>query len=399
MTARKAVIVIPTYNEKDNIVPLIEKILEQKQRLKNLEIEILVSDSHSPDGTQEEVKKRFKGNPNIHTLDVVERGIGVGLIKGFDFAVKNLDADILVQMDADFSHDPTDLPKLLLPLGPKFNLVLGSRFVKGGTVNYPFVRRQLAFWANFLARVLTGFRNIHEWTTSFRAFTADFYRTLDKEKLLWRSKSFLFQTAFLYEALRSGAKVHEVPIVFTDRRAGKTKMQTGRYIFELLKFLLTIRYRRHTILIKFLIVGMIGFGIYSILMWLFYDSPFLSFMPAKHTAWRFWFFSHKDFRLLISSVISIEAAVISNFLWHENWTFKERLKKGRIFTRFWQFHIISIGSPLIQLASVNILTPYFGFPWIISSAIGVLIGLIWNYLWNTRVIWRGRGITAQLAAR
>jgi len=399
MTAKKAVVVIPTYNEKENIVPLIEKILENQKKFKNLELEVLVSDSHSPDGTQDEVKKRFKSNPHVHTLDVVERGIGVGLIKGFDFAVKNLDADILVQMDADFSHNPKDLPKLLLPLGPKFNLVLGSRFVKGGENRLTFIRRKFSFWANFLSRLLLGEWRVHEWTTSFRAMTSDLYKSIDKEKIPWRSKSFVFQTAFLYEALKSGAKIHEVPIVFEDRKAGKTKIQIFRYIFDLLKFLLTIRYRKNTILIKFLIVGTIGFIVYTIFMFVFYDSSLIPFMPQKNTVWGFRQFSHPDLRIFISSIISIEAAIISNFLWHENWTFKERLKKGKLVTRLWQFHIISVGSPLIQLASVNILTPYFGLPWIISSAIGVLIGLIWNYFWNTRVVWRGRSIVAASEAR
>jgi len=389
MTARKAVVVIPTYNEKENIVPLIEKILENQKKFKNLDLEVLVSDSHSPDGTKDLVEKRFQKDPHVHTLDVIERGIGVGLIKGFDFATEVLKADILVSMDADFSHNPKDLPKLLLPLGPKFNLVIGSRFSKGGENRLSFIRRKFSFWANFLSRLLLGEWRIHEWTTSFKAFTADLYKSINKDNIPWKAKSFVFQTAFSHELIRSGAKVHEVPIVLEDRKAGKTKMQTFRYIFELLKFLLTIRYRKNTILVKFLIVGTIGFIVYSILMWLFYDSPFLPFMPAKNTAWGFWRFSHKDLRLFISSVVSIEASVISNFLWHENWTFKERLKEGRLVTRFFQFHIVSIGSPLIQLASVNTLTPYFGFPWLVSSAIGVLIGLIWNYLWNTRVVWRG----------
>ncbi|OGD86214.1 hypothetical protein A2Z23_02000 [Candidatus Curtissbacteria bacterium RBG_16_39_7] len=399
MTAGKAVVVIPTYNEKENIVPLVEKILETSKKIKKLELEVLVSDSHSPDGTLDEVKKKFQVNPHVHTLDVIDRGIGVGIICGFDFAVKNLAADVLVQMDADFSHDPKDLPKLILPLGPKFNLVIGSRFVKGGENRLSSLRRWLSYWANFVSRILTGFRNIHEWTTSFRAMTADLYKSINKDKIPWKAKSFVFQTSFLYEALRSGAKIHEVPIIYTDRRVGHTKIQITKYIFELLRFLLTIRYRKHTILVKFLIVGTIGFIVYSIFMWLFYDSPFLPFMPQKNAVWGFWRFSHADLRIFISSIIAIEAAVISNFLWHENWTFKERVKKGRFITRIWQFHIISIGSPLIQLTSVNILTPYFGFPWLISSAIGVLIGLVWNYIWNTRVIWRGKGAAAQLAAR
>jgi dolichol-phosphate mannosyltransferase len=390
MTAKKVVVVVPTYNEKENIVLLIEKILDQAKKIKNLDFQVLISDSHSSDGTQEAIKKAFAENPKVHVLDVSERGIGVGLIKGFDYGVKDLGADILVSMDADFSHDPKDLPKLILPLGPKFNLVIGSRFARGGENRLPFIRRQFAFWANFLARLLLGIWEIREWTTSFRALTSDLYKSIDKERIPWRAKSFVFQTAFLYEALKSGAKIHEVPIIFEDRKLGKAKIQVVRYIFELLKFLLIIRYRKNTILVKFLIVGTIGFIVYSIFMWVFYDSPFLPFMPQKNTTWGFWRLTHADLRLFISSVISIEASIMSNFLWHENWTFKKRLKKGRLVTRFWQFHIIAIGSPLIQLASVNILTPYFGLPWLISSAIGVLIGLTWNYLWNTQVVWRRR---------
>lgn len=387
---KRIVVVVPTYNEKDNIVPLISLVLEQEKRLSGFDLHVLVSDSHSPDRTIEEVQKAFPKNPKVHTLDVRERGIGVGLVKGFNLARDRYLADILVSMDADFSHSPKDLPKLVEGLEEKYDLVLGSRFVAGGRLEIPLIRRIFSYGASLLSRVFSGYFSIKEWTTSYRAITTRFYSKIDLDRVPWRAKTFVFQTAFLYQTLSQGARVRETPITFTDRRAGRTKMQVIRYIFDVLKFLIKVRFRRNEIEVKFIVVGVIGFIINTLLLYLFYDSPLFFFLPPKFTPWGIFGLSHPDFRLFIASVLAVEGAIVSNFLWHENWTFRKRQKIGRVVTRFWQFNITALGSPVITVATVNILTPYFGIYYLVSNAIGVLLGMTWNYILNTRIIWRGK---------
>lgn len=383
-----AVIIVPTFNEAENIKLLIPAILAQNTKLTNIELNVLVSDSHSEDNTAEIVKKMARLDNRIHFLDVVQRGIGVGLMKGFDYAIEKLDADILGQMDADFSHDPDDLTKLFAALKGETNLVIGSRFAKGGANRLPITRQIFSRGASTVARLLTGYLKVREWTTSYRLFTADLYRKINRDRIPWQSTSFVFQIAFVVESLRAGAKIAEVPIIFTDRRFGQSKMNTFKYIVHVLAYCLQVRKQRSAILIKFLIVGTIGFIINTFALFTLYDTAIFP-LPAKNTSWNIANFAHPDARLFVASVIAVETSIISNFFWHEKWTFRRRPKKGAVYFRFLRFNVVGIFSPIIQIATVNILTPVFGIYYLISNAIGVFLGLTWNWLWNTRVIWRG----------
>lgn len=388
MSQKIAVIVVPTLNEAENIDLLIPAILAQQEKLPDIDLHVLVSDSHSEDNISEKVKNFTKNNPRVHFIDVVQKGIGVGLIKGFDYAIEKLNADILGQMDADFSHDPDDLPKLFAKLTGVTNLVIGSRFVKGGANRLPLLRQIFSRGASTVARLLTGYVRVREWTTSYRLFTCDLYKRLDREKIPWQSTSFVFQIAFVVESLRAGAKITEVPIIFTDRRFGRSKMNTFKYIVHVLTYCLQIRKQRSAMLIKFLIVGTIGFIVNSFVLWLIYQTTVFGFLPPAKTTGNIAFWQHPDVRLFVASIIAVEASVFSNFLFHEKWTFRYRQKKGRTATRLAQFNLTSIGSPLITIATINILTPYFGVYYLIANAVGVILGLSWNWLANTRIIWK-----------
>ncbi|HEY5601074.1 MAG TPA: glycosyltransferase [Patescibacteria group bacterium] len=388
---RKVVIVIPTYNEEENIGDLIPAIINQQQKLPEFDLNILVADSHSPDKTSQIVTKISQNNPKVHYLDVKKRGIGVGLIYGFNFGVEKLGADILMQMDGDLSHNPNDIPKLLNALNDNTDLVIGSRFVKGGSNNLSLIRRIFSFGASIVSRLLTGFYKVHEWTTSFRAFKADLYKKINVNAIPWQKPSFVFQIAFVVEALRAKANFAEVPIVFVDRKRGRSKMNTFRYIFDVIVYDLRVRARQSAIMIKFLVVGTIGFLINSALLYLLYDGVLGDlFLPTKGTSMNFILGTHPDIRLLASSIIAVESSILSNFILHEKWTFRRRPQKGFIGKRFIEFNITSIGSPIISVATVNVLTTVFGIFYLFSNAIGVLLGLSWNYIWNTRVIWSAK---------
>ncbi|MEM7825141.1 MAG: GtrA family protein [Candidatus Aenigmatarchaeota archaeon] len=388
MTKKTAVIVIPTFNEAENIKLLIPAVLKQADKLQDINLNVLVADSHSEDKTAFEVQKLAKLDSRVHFIDVVQRGIGVGLIKGFDYAVEKLGAQILGQMDADFSHDPDKLPELFAALKNNTNFVIGSRFIKGGANHLPLIRQIFSLGASIVARFLTGYLDIKEWTTSYRIFTTDLYRKINKDLIPWQSTSFVFQIAFIVEALKAGAKVKEVPIIFTDRRFGKSKMNTFKYIFHVLVYCLRVRKQRSAIFIKFLIVGTIGFAVNTTILFILYDTSFFP-LPPKYTQWHVLKFTHPDARLFISSIIAVETSIISNFLWHDKWTFRRRPKYDPLYTRFLKFNIVGIFSPIIQVITVNILTPFLGIYYLISNAIGVLLGLTWNWLWNSKVIWRG----------
>src|SRR3990170_6144746 len=139
--------------------------------------------------------------------------------------------------------------------------------------------------------------------------------------------------------------------------------------------------------IKFLIVGGVGYLVNQGTLFLLYDSPLSSILPAKGTDFDFIFFKHADIRLLIASVLAVEASIVSNFLWHERWTFLGRDRRSSLPVRFLTFNFTSIGSPIISVATVNVLTPNFGVNPYIANTIGIGLGTAWNWTWNSRIIW------------
>ena len=140
--------------------------------------------------------------------------------------------------------------------------------------------------------------------------------------------------------------------------------------------------------IKFSIVGTIGYLVNQFFLYLLYDSPAFPFLPEKDTSARIVFFTHPDVRLLIATVVAVEVSILSNFLWHNLWTFSDRGRRLPILLRFVTFNITSIGSPIISVTTVNVLTPHYGINAYIANSIGVALGMTWNWVWNTQLIWR-----------
>jgi len=233
----KVVIIIPTYNERENIKSLIEAL----GRAVNCANTILIVDDNSPDGTAEIVKKTRKQENNVVLLEGQKEGLGSAYLRGIDHAIKNLGAEIIVQMDADFSHDPKDVPRLLAEIKNGHDLAIGSRYIKGGAVpaDWAFQRKVLSWGGNLLVRLLTGIWDVHEFTTSFRVFTVELYQKMNPENFGFEDNTFL--PAFIVEAKRCGAKIKEVPIVFADRKKGRSKIEVLHYVPNLLKYLLTFR--------------------------------------------------------------------------------------------------------------------------------------------------------------
>ncbi len=140
-------------------------------------------------------------------------------------------------------------------------------------------------------------------------------------------------------------------------------------------------------LLRFLLVGGIGYLVNQLVLYLIYDGPFTLGLPAKGDDWTTPLFYIRDLRLLVASVAAVEAAILSNFLWHNFWTFSGASGQ-RIYYRFLKFNITSLGSPAISLLMTNTLTPYLGVHYLIANSIGILLGTTWNWLWASKVIWR-----------
>lgn len=404
---KKVAVILPTYNEQDNIKNVIGQVLSQEKNLKNYELYVVISDSHSPDQTPQIVKEISSRDKRVFYLDVRERGIGRGLVGGIKFAIEKLKAEIIVQMDADLSHDPASLPLFISKIEQGYDLVLGSRFVSGGQNNLELFRRILSFGASLEIRILTGLLSVSEWTTSYRAFETSLFKKINLDTVPWQSTSFVTQPAFVYQAIKAGAKYVEIPIVFEDRRAGYSKMQIFRYIIDINLYFLNMRLKKFEMLIKFLVVGTVGYVVNSVVLGLlnrgeinFIDKfvipnllarPIFDFIPTGAGTPAL-FFIRLD-RLFFSSVVSIELSIFSNFILHENWTFVDRDKRGNILTRFGKFNITSAVSPIIQLLTILVLHNLFGIHEQVGLAIGILIGLSWNWVWNTRYIWKEKKVS------
>lgn len=392
----RLVVNVPTYNEKENIQEVIKKILAQTKNLPGVDLHVLVSDSHSPDGTPDVVRKISQNNPKVHYLDVKERGIGVGLVKGHRFAIDRLKADLLAQMDGDLSHDPSTLPTMLEYIKKGFDLVNGSRSMPGGKNLLGWHRRLFSAGMSLYCRLSWGTFHLTEYANSYRMFTKKLFLAIDYSKIPWKSKTYVFQPAFLYAAMRAGAKIKEVPITFEDRKRGYSKAQIIAYTLDVLKFGIKVRIQRSRTFVKFLMVGTGSYLVNALVLGLLnrgqvylfpvLAQPILSFIPEIETAPRIAFIPLD--RLLISSIISIELSIIVNFIFHDSWTFKYRSHEGRRRFRFLKFNFTSFGSPLIQLASILLFARVFHVHEQIGLAVGVVIGLFVNYFINTFWIWK-----------
>lgn len=228
-------VVLPTYNERDNISKLLDAILEQKFLLRNTDLHILVVDDNSPDRTAEIVEKYQISNKEIHLLkNSKKEGLGAAYIRGFAYVIENLNADILVEMDADFSHNPLDLPRLITEVLKGNDFVIGSRYIEGGSIpnDWSILRRVNSKLGNIIAQKVAGLGQIRDCTGGFRAIKTDLIKEIDLVKL--GVKGYAFQISILNAALKKHAKVVEIPIHFTDRKFGQSKIS----VFDILEFLI-----------------------------------------------------------------------------------------------------------------------------------------------------------------
>ncbi|MGI6370006.1 MAG: polyprenol monophosphomannose synthase [Ignavibacteria bacterium] len=213
----KSIVVIPTYNELENIKSIITAVLDAVK-----DINILIVDDNSPDGTAAVVEEMMKTDDRIHLLKRAGKmGLGTAYCEGFAYCLER-NFDVICQMDADFSHDPNDLPRLIDELNKGYDLVIGSRYVSGvNVVNWPLRRLILSYGASIYSRIITGLK-IKDTTGGFKCFRADMLRKIDLKKI--NSNGYGFQIEMNYKVWKKGGKIKELSIIFIDRRSGTSKM-------------------------------------------------------------------------------------------------------------------------------------------------------------------------------
>ena len=370
----KIVHIIPTFNERENIDKMIDMLLSIGQKHKNWDTYILVVDDHSPDGTAKIVKDYQKKYKNVHLLEKSKEGLGKALILGYEYAIKELKADIVVPNDADFQWDPEDFPLLVNKIEEGYDVAVASRHVPGGRVigwnwfrklNHDVSNVLLAWW-------VAGVHEVHDHAGNFKAIRVK--GILDKVNLRsMKNAGFSFQLHILFELSKTNARFTEVPVTFKERRFGKSKIGLNRYYFrdivEYVKNSLLIRLDRSRSFVFFCLVGGTGFIIQSLVAKILIA---LDLHPG------------------LSVGIGSEMAIISNFLLNNRISFShKRILRGSRRRKFLQFNTVSVGAIIIQSVAVTIATHIFGESvWFFTMVLSIILLVIpYSFFMYNRFIW------------
>ncbi|MCB5271305.1 MAG: polyprenol monophosphomannose synthase [Candidatus Cloacimonetes bacterium] len=231
----KALLIIPTYNEIKNIDRIIRTVLS-----KAADLEVLVMDDNSPDGTADTVKALMQTEPRLHIIERPGKmGLGSAYVTGFKYALDQ-GYEFILEMDADFSHNPDDVPRLL-EAAQKYDLVIGSRYSNGvNIVNWPFKRLMISYFASKYVRIITGMP-IKDPTGGFKCFRRKVLEAIDLDKIL--SDGYAFQIEMNFKAWTKGFHVKEIPIVFTERTEGESKM-SHKIVWEAVWMVWFLQFRK-----------------------------------------------------------------------------------------------------------------------------------------------------------
>ena len=231
----KTLVVTPTYNEADNIEKFIDQVLS-----KGPDIDVLVVDDNSPDGTGKIVERLKKSNTRIHLISRAGKmGLGTAYVEGFRFAITNK-FDYIFEMDTDFSHNPDEIPNFLEKI-KEYDLVIGSRYTNGvRVINWPIRRLILSYGANVYSRIITGMP-LKDATGGFKCFRRQVLEAIDLDKI--HSNGYAFQIEMNFKAWNKGFKLCEHPIIFMDRQSGVSKM-SKKIVYEAVYMVWKLRYRK-----------------------------------------------------------------------------------------------------------------------------------------------------------
>lgn len=372
----KIVVVMPTYNELENIKKMIPVLLDDIfPKLKKVQMHLLIVDGNSPDGTGKYVQSILKNRKDLHLLlEPEKRGLGWAYVWGFRYAMNKLKADAVIEMDSDFQHPP----RFVIPMVEAYlngaDYVIGSRYIKGGSIpsQWALSRRLVSYFGNlFIRLVLLKFR-IHDLTTGFRLTRVK--GVLDKIDLenIKELKRFAYKVDLLYQSIKLAKKVVEIPLEFAPRTQEKSKFDTKEMIstFRLAIILGVLDKKRF---IKFGTVGFVGYLV---------------------NATGLWFFSRYDHVLPEPLIwaLAVELAIINNFLFNNFWTFRQERIQGlhKWILKFFQFNLTSMGALMIQTVAGSIGVAIFGSQYrqFLLPFIIVLFIMPYNYFMYNAIIWR-----------
>jgi len=361
-------VIIPTYKEGENIEAIIRAVQAVLAKA-GIRGEILVVDDSSPDGTIPAVRALEAVFPNVRlVVRTSDPGLSQSVVEGFSLAR----APVFLVIDADFSHPPDLIPRFLDEIRDGADVVIGSRYMKGGGIEeWPFSRCIISSGATLLGRIL--FPDITDPVSGFFAV---------KKEVVTGAPLTPRGYKVLMEVLGKGRWKHarEIPFVFRERRAGSSKLRTRtildylRQVLEIFHYALSHRegeaWEEWRKMVSFGIVGISGIFVNMGLLWLLTRYGGIYY--------------------LASSIIAIEVSIINNFFWNDRWTFGSDPDHRRRSTpeRFALFHVVSVGGAAINWLILFVLTEFGDIYYLLSNLAGILAGFVWNYLVNRNITWR-----------
>jgi dolichol-phosphate mannosyltransferase len=379
----KIVIILPTYNEKENIsrmVPLLEE--EIFPQIKGHDVRILVVDDKSPDGTADEVKRFMEKWDNIELLLGDKNGLGAAYVRGMKYAMDQMGADAVMEFDSDFQHDPRDIPRLIEAMDAGADYVIGSRYVPGGSIpkEWGLDRKFLSVFGSLFTRIVWMNFRIHDMTSGFKLTKTSFLKKLDLDHLL--SHNFAYKMHILHDVIKLGAKVKEVPIAFLEREKGASKI-SKKDQFDSLYVVVRLAIYDRKRFIKFLFVGGTGFMVQFVVTAVAIKLGLENAQP-------------------VATLIGAESAILSNFVLNNMWTFKDTKslnQRDGFLRRLAKFNIASLASIGIQTFMSFVAVSFFGVNMVVlgesvhtslvilfPTIIFVVLPL--NYFVYNKIIWK-----------
>lgn len=363
-TNKNVCFVIPTYNEAGNIQSLLQQLMALDDTW-----QVLIVDDSSPDGTADLVESFRAECPRVHLSSGKKRGLGAAYKRGMVIAMEQLEANIVVQMDADFSHDPAEAKRLIELAQGGTDIVIGSRYIDRGSIDtqWHVSRRWLSRGGNWLARHIAGIRGVLDCTSGFRAIRRQALERVSVGRL--PVNGYAFQISLLHQLIHHDAQVMEYPIHFKNREHGVTKL--GAFdLFEFFISLWMLRFPSVRTFSKFALTGASG-----VLVNLSVFYILINLGAQKY----------------IASLVAIELSILWNFFINNYWTFSHRELIGNKLVRGVRFNTVSFGTLLISFATFFMLSAVMP-TWqpLVHQTVAIVPAVFFNYFINSYWTFRER---------
>lgn len=373
---KKYVLITPTYNEVENIEKTIHIVLNSFPKDPKKEFHILVVDGNSPDGTADVVRKLIKIHTNVHLLmEKEKKGLGAAYLQAMSYCFDEMSADYVFMFDADLSHDPNKIKDMVSLSDGGKDYIIGTRYTEGGGIpkEWAFYRKLLSKGGNLFARLVFMRMDVTDWTSGYALFSKKVFNKIKDKAVL--EKGYTFIISLKKSALNEGFNIVEVPYHFKDREKGVSKIGP-EYLIRALIFVVTTRIKEimGSSFFKVCLVGGVG----TLVQLTFFGL----------------FFTYLGFNNYISLFLSVEFAIISNYILNNNFSFRASKISGSIvnsLSAFGKFNLISGGSLLIQTLTQYIGTTFFGsdpinvYTFVI---VGIVLGLVSNFYFYKTLVWK-----------